>query len=563
MRTYWQEYFDSYDKQVQYAKTLLGISYQPHKMCVDCVVYHTKVKGLSFNIKCTPLPHNWLDQTPENERDIIILQQNSPYYFAKYILKMDMREFQKHFLSCTAKRKVLRIARRQGKSHAMQMYMLWYQITKPGSRIRIAAPRETHVAELFDKMEEMIKKSGVLLGSLIIHGKHKLYSKNPNYEFKFTNGSTIRGITTGDTDGLTMRSQSADLIVLDETDYISDEQFQSIYPLIATSDKTELIQQSTPSGRQTYFKSWCFDPGYKELHLRYIDLETYDPEKDEEFKRNMGKDEYMREMMAEFITQEAGVFPNNLIDQQLDEYEFDQIPPPGGIYTFGIDWNESVQGVHIVIVRYESWHDKFRVSNIVVVEPSEFTQVMQIEKVIELYSYYKPKKIVMDEGYGITQIQQLKMWGMQNDEAFLDQLETVQFGKQIEITDPLTGMIAKTYAKEYIVQITKRMLENGKLILPKSQDTKTKLVGQMRNYVVEKVMENGQLKFSKGNVHTLEAMMLQLYGMYLIKDQLQNGSVMNQPKPLITSMAVPRQVNVQTRQPRRNIFRYYKRRWMF
>jgi hypothetical protein len=29
----------------------------------------------------------------------------------------------------------------------------------------------------------------------------------------------------------------------------------------------------------------------------------------------MGKDEYMREMMAEFITQEAGVFPNNLIDQ--------------------------------------------------------------------------------------------------------------------------------------------------------------------------------------------------------------------------------------------------------
>jgi hypothetical protein len=69
-------------------------------------------------------------------------------------------------------------------------------------------------------------------------------------------------------------------------------------------------------------------------------------------------------------------------------------------------------------------------------------------------------------------------------------------------------MIAKTYAKEYIVQITKRMLENGKLILPKSQDTKTKLVGQMRNYVVEKVMENGQFKFSKGNVHTLEAMML-------------------------------------------------------
>jgi hypothetical protein len=37
-----------------------------------------------------------------------------------------------------------------------------------------------------------------------------------------------------------------------------------------------------------------------------------------------------------------------------------------------------------------------------------------------------------------------------------------------------------------------------------SQDTKTKLVGQMRDYAVEKVLDSGHAKYSKGNVHTLE-----------------------------------------------------------
>lgn len=539
MRTYWHEHFEDYKDQVLYAKNVLDIDYEPHQMCVDCVIYHTKVKNLKFNIRCQPLPKDQFDHQPKDTSHLLQLAAHNPYYFAKYILRIEPREFQKQFLSCTQFRKVLRIARRQGKSHAMQMYMLWYQITKPRQKIRIAAPRETHVMELFDKMNDMLLNQPLLKNSVIKAGKAdgKLYSRSPNYEFKFTNGSTIRGITTGDTDGTTMRSQSADLLVLDETDYISEEQFAAVYPLIATSSNTELIQQSTPSGRQTYFKSWCFDPQYREMHLRYVDLETYDPKVDEEFKRNMTQDQYDREMNAEFTIQQSGVFPNYLIDAQLEDYEFDIMPPPAGIYTFGIDWNESVQGVHIVILRYEYYHAKFRVSNIVVVEPSEFTQVFQIEKIVELYSYYKPKKIVMDEGYGVTQIQQLKLWALQNkDEEFLNQLTVINFGKQIEVLDPITGTYVNVYPKEYAVQLVKRALEQNKLILPMSQDYKTRLIGQMRDYMVEKVTETGAVKFSKGNVHTLEQLLLAMYGMDLIRDMLQSGGVVQQPKPVMTSV---------------------------
>jgi len=49
-----------------------------------------------------------------------------------------------------------------------------------------------------------------------------MYKKNP-MEFMLTNGSTIRGITTGDDEGTSARSQSADLMVLDEMDFISED----------------------------------------------------------------------------------------------------------------------------------------------------------------------------------------------------------------------------------------------------------------------------------------------------------------------------------------------------
>jgi hypothetical protein len=48
------------------------------------------------------------------------------------------------------------------------------------------------------------------------------------------------------------------------------------------------------------------------------------------------------------------------------------------------------------------------------------------------------------------------------------------------------------------------MLENGKLILPASEDTPDKLVGIMRSYQFIGVTENGIPKYTKGNTHVLE-----------------------------------------------------------
>ena len=360
-----------------------------------------------------------------------------------------------------------------------------------------------------------------MLQGVVKNGRgQKLFSKNP-YNILFTNKSTIRGTTTGDSDGISVRSQSADLLILDETDYITEEAFAAIYPLTATTSNTKLFQASTPSGFRTYFYNWCHDPAYKEFHRSFQEVkEVYTAEQDMEFQRTLPKEAYQREILAEFTVQNNAVFKNELIDKQLEDYSFDTLPPPPGIYQIGVDWNESVQGVHIVIARYEAYLDKTRISNIVIVPPADFTQIVQVQKIIELIESYNPKLIVMDEGFGVTQVQAIKKWAVENKPQVADKVISIQFGQQIDDFDPISGKYVKVPQKTFIVQMAVRMLENEKLILPRSQDVKYKLVGQMRQYQIEKILENGQIKYSKNNVHTLEAMLLQIYGLYLCKDSI-------------------------------------------
>jgi len=101
---------------------------------------------------------------------------------------------------------------------------------------------------------------------------------------------------------------------------------------------------------------------------------------------------------------------------------------------------------------------------------------------VHLIESYEPRIVVLDEGFGVTQIQALKKWANDNRPEYVDKIISVNFGDEIQTFDPISGTYTKIPAKMFMVQLVTRMLENGKLILPVSQDTRYKLVGQMRQY---------------------------------------------------------------------------------
>jgi len=90
--------------------------------------------------------------------------------------------------------------------------------------------------------------------------------------------------------------------------------------------------------------------------------------------------------------------------------------------------------------------------------------------------------VLLDEGFGVTQAQALKQWANNNAPEYIDKIQSLSFSSAISTFDPITGTYTKVPAKMFIVQLTTRMLENERLILPRNLDTKYKLIGQMRQY---------------------------------------------------------------------------------
>ncbi len=509
------------------AKRILGVTYTPHEMCVKCALRHMEQKG-SFDVKCQPLPANLPD--PEDARtdeEFMMYVIDSPVHFSKYVLGLKLRKFQEEILLCTSKRKVLRISRRAGKTWAMAIMALYKAFVEPNYTVLIAAPYDAQVKNIFDIINQFVQGSELLLESVQKFGpKHVVYKSDP-YEIRFGNGSRIIGFTTGSKGAENIRGQGADLLIFDEVDYMSEDAIQAILAILASNPKnSELVAASTPKGTRSFFYEWCHSPHFREFHYRYQDIEHYDPERDEEFKKQLGKEEYEREILAEFTLQESGVFANVYIDRALRDYEYDTPPYEDGVYYIGVDWNETVTGVHIVVLRYinrltpglmsrgfsENDIGKYFVSNHIEIPPSEFTQMNAVERIVALNETYQPKAIYVDTGFGVTQIQMLKAIGASNPRSkLLERLKGVDFASTVELRDSVTGSSVKQSTKSLMVSVLARALEAGNIILPASEDYKTKLVGQMRSYSVVGFSPSGQPKFSKGNDHILDALMLAFY----------------------------------------------------
>ena len=101
-----------------------------------------------------------------------------------------------------------------------------------------AAPYEAQIRAIFDRISQLLALSPAVESQ----EKKPLYvspavkemvisnTKTP-FEIKFRNGSAIRGFTTGAGTGngaVSFRGQRADSLYLDESDYMSDADFDSI-----------------------------------------------------------------------------------------------------------------------------------------------------------------------------------------------------------------------------------------------------------------------------------------------------------------------------------------------
>lgn len=500
-----------------------------------------------FEVDCKGIPNHYI--RPEilekfgveegSERYWQLLSTRDPVAWARCNgyddkgRKVIPRDIQVPMLQCSSTRAIFRCGRRTGKSLAVILRVLYECIVLPeqpyiqdedGKKRRspitalIITPRQSHSDNLWRKFEDQLNNSEVVRDSVLT------YKKNPYCQIEFKNGSNIFMITAGTGSanaGLSIRSFSADFLILDEGNYLGEEELKASGAILATNTQCKLIVSSTPMGIQDFFYEWCFrSPGYKDFHFPTILLPHWDSIKKSIYQDCQTVDDFLHEYMAVFSPPGHNVFRMDLIDKAKINYSYEDLKPnPDWIYSIGIDWNTNV-GSEIVVIGFDREQSKYIVVETINVPRSEWTQLRSCEVLMETTVKYDPDIVLADEGHGGTQIELLRKTALQSSHPIIQKmihtLRPYQFGSKVEIIDPITRQPVKKAAKPLLVRSAVQRFEEEDIWISSNDKL---LLDQLSLYQVKSISIHGNPVYwvPRDDIgdHRLDAFMLALLGFKL------------------------------------------------
>ena len=513
---------------------------------------------------------------PKNQALEYIVTDN-PVLWAKVYLDWEARDYQFAILTeCKKSKKlVLRLGRRLGKTDDMCVAILWFAYTQynkgPNNQydIIIATPYETQIDLIFKRLHQLLEISPLLKSRV---------SRDVHHNLCFNiNGitSNILGLTAGANNASgganSTRGQRADVIILDECDYIGSNQVTNILNIRNEApERIRLICASTPSGKHEEYYRWCIGAskkyypseddiknnkfsGYqieekeigegngwteiyapsnvnKELLKMNPDtLQTYL----EDIRDELSEMRYVQEVMAEFGEEELGVYQKKYIQQAILEGErlkfryitkwpeeerkaYLKRTQGQCIRILGVDWDKYAAATNMVCMEFDRFHQDaegrivpiFKMLFRVEIARSEFTYINAMNKIIELNDEYKFDWIAIDRGYGEVQLEMLHKYGEEHPETGLaDKVVGYQFSQKIEVTDPYTRKKDQKHMKPFMVNNSVNLFEKGKIVL----DPKDKsMIQQLEEYRVKSISSSGLPQYTDENEHAIDGMNLAL-----------------------------------------------------
>lgn len=473
-----------------------------------------------------------------------------------------LRPYQKEVLRCNSLRHVMRWGRRAGKSFSVCLKLLYLVFNKTyvsgydekgephltGPEIMIVTPYQSQIENLFNELERLLKINSVLVKTCTTGSGGTLYTKTPFFRMEFTNGAKISGFVSGvgtkldGSGGGTMRGRNAHIMYLDEMDMIPDEILDKVIrPILLTSDDVMLMASSTPIGKRFTFYKWCLEsPHFKEDYYPSSVLPQWQ-NMARELEAENSQEAFRAEYMAEFIDGSYGVFKPSYVWGARQDYSYEDCLRPSWwskvarvrdtsdlVKVIGIDWNKNA-GTEFVVVAYDPNRHHWFVIDSTNVAGNEFSSIKWKEEVLRLNYLHKPNYIYADEGYGHTIIEDLKLLAHQmrikktNNKMDLETAKLVErlvafnFSSKVELVSPVDGTPIKKTGKEYLVENTLRIFEDGRIWYPEEEEV---LRQQLLNYVVlRRSATTNKPIYGVDNVrigdHRLDALMLALGGLSL------------------------------------------------
>jgi replicative DNA helicase len=452
------------------------------------------------------------------------------------------QEYQSLILRCSSKRKVLRLGRRLGKSEAMVIAILHYLFTNSPkiqrwdedaqmyvdgfSTILVLTPYLSQVKLIFNRINELLERNPELKAEV------KKNVATPHHVLELYNGAKVVGFSSGAKGAEAVRGQKADFIILDEMDYLSSEDIESVVALMMEHSEVRILASSTPSGRREYFYSFCQENmSFKEFYYASTANPAWGPKMEAEL-RQFYKTEtgWQHEILAEFGEAATGVFQHKYVHAAKEEYKYEEmIPQSDWTYSIGIDWNDVENGTKICVIGWDPKHAIFRVVDKQTVQKAGWTQTAAIQELIKLNRLWQPDFVYVDEGYGATQIEVIKQFGLSalretHEHARIDEKLKLVVGinssSKVEVFDPISGEPIKKMMKPYMIENAVRRFEQQQIKISEYDDL---LMEQLGGYMVGKVTASGVPVYEATcGDHDLDAFVLALLAFQMELSEFTN-----------------------------------------
>lgn len=449
---------------------------------------------------------------------------------------IEIRWYQEEMLNDDSTLRTARIGRQAGKTVTLCMDMLWSMATEPDYQVILLVPFKEHINTIRETINQLIANSDDLMTAI------KSMGKDP-YRIEWHNGSTMRAFAVA-RNPAKARGANASAIYIDEVDYIPTKIIEELISGYMQSRKdVKIWASSTPSGAREWFYNIHQSDEWSKYHYPSMVNPNWDDELEARLKTMITtQTAWLHEIEAEFGDLEGGMFKNEDIDACIEKglnekgsyvdkvtskkyYTYkDCVVDEKANYIIGVDWNGPKHGIQILVCNVVNPLDVVVVDRISI-DSKEHEQLKAVKKIIEVDKIYKPERIYVDQGYGSTQIQLLDLFAKHHKDARLEEkIVPVDFSEQIELEDPFTGNKYRRYRKDVMLDNAVRYIEMQWVTLPKEEDKNGGLVNQLRNFeVVGWSAGSNKPKYSEGNDHILDPLIMILYGVMVEKTTFYTG----------------------------------------
>lgn len=420
------------------------------------------------------------------------------------------------------------ITHNTGKSETMIVEGLHMAWTHKLFRILFITPYENQVNLIFRRMKEIIHNSPLIKNEVV-------RMTNSPYTLEFKNGSTIMGFTTGASSGsgaASVRGQRADWIFLDELDYMGNEDYATISMIAGERRDIGMTCSSTPTGARREFYKMCTDPNseYSQHYHPSMDNPNWCQEMEDGYRRELTPVQYEHEILANFGSEESGVFPKDKVDvarnyeyyaySPLDSiqlrnlsgqplphmliYDESNPAPPNPFRCIGVDFDKFQASSSIVVLDFDVNLKKFKVINRIEVPRSEYTLDNAVKWIIKVNNIYNPSWIFCDRGYGDYQLERLHIYGDSHPTSGLkNKVIGYQFKESLDIIDPITKETKKEPLKQFMVSQLCLSFERERIALSPFDETLHK---QLIDYCVDHIGANKMPVYTSKNEHFVDAL---------------------------------------------------------